>query len=370
MGTTSNRFDLIRLVLASLVFLYHTVALSGLAIGSALELNLAIVAELAIQGFFIVSGLLVYGSLERSSSLMDYAGKRVRRLFPAYAVIVLIPAAISLVMSFGQAGALTDTLRYLGANLIFLNFLEPNLPGLFEANRFTEVNGALWTLKIEVMFYLALPVMAWGLSRMRKYWWIGLGGLVVVAFAWVELFLQSGWPYADQLARQLPGQMMFFAAGMALWKWRDQLLPHAPICIAIGGIALAASLMVPGLETLRVLGLSGLVLGVAFTSGPALNAARWGDVSYGVYIVHFPIVQTLVALGIFAQLGLWGGAAISAVLVFAASFILWWWVEKPALRRDSHYRQASQERANDGRIRNDHTGRHAGWDSDPDTKPT
>ena len=50
--------------------------------------------------------------------------------------------------------------RYLGWNLAFLNFMEPALPGVFEANRFTEINGALWTLKIEVMFYLVLPLLA------------------------------------------------------------------------------------------------------------------------------------------------------------------------------------------------------------------
>ncbi|MEL6724673.1 MAG: acyltransferase family protein, partial [Pseudomonadota bacterium] len=167
MGTTSNRFDFVRLVLASLVFLYHAVALSALVSGSVLERNLAIIAELAIQGFFIVSGLLVYGSLERSSSIADYAGKRVRRLYPAYATIILIPACVSLILSFGQDGALESILRYLGANLIFLNFLQPTLPGLFEAQRFPEVNGALWTLKIEVLFYLVLPVFAWGLSQLR-----------------------------------------------------------------------------------------------------------------------------------------------------------------------------------------------------------
>ena len=370
MGTTSNRFDFIRLVLASLVFLYHAVALSGAAADGPLELNLAIAAELAIQGFFIVSGLLVYGSLERSHSLADYAGKRVRRLYPAYATIIVVPALASLFLSFGQDGAIAETLRYLGANLIFLNFVEPNLPGLFEGHRFTQVNGALWTLKIEVMFYLALPILALILTRLKSLWWVGIGAFVLAAFAWIELVQAFQWAHADQLSRQLPGQMMFFAAGMALWELQDRLRPHAWLCLLIGGAALAAAAFVPGLEALRVLGLSGLVVGVAFTPGPALNAARWGDISYGVYIVHFPIVQALIAFGVFAQFGLWGGVAVSAVLVFAASFILWWWVEKPALRQDSHYRKASEERAKDERIRNDHAGRHAGWDRDPDTKPT
>ena len=110
---------------------------------------------------------------------------------------------------------------------------------------------------------------------------------------------------------------------------------------AIGAVALALSLIVPGLEALRVLGLTGLIAGVAFMPGPALNAAAWGDVSYGVYITHFPILQALVAMGVFSALGPIGGLALSTALVFAASYALWWWVEKPALRADSHYRKAA-----------------------------
>lgn len=370
MGTTSNRFDFVRLTLASLVFLYHAVALSAGPSGAQFEAELAIIAELAIQGFFIVSGLLVYGSLERSSSLSDYAGKRIRRLYPAYLVIILIPALVSLVLTFGDPGAIGDILHYLGANAIFLNFLEPGLPGLFEGQRFTAVNGALWTLKIEVMFYLALPLLAWGLSRLKSLWWLGLAALVLIGFAWKHTILALDGAYSAQLARQLPGQLMYFAAGMTLWRLREQLHAHSVLALVLGTLALALSLAIPELSALRVIGLSGLIVGVAFAPGPEMNAARWGDVSYGVYIVHFPIIQGLVMAGVFDLLGQASGLILSAALTLAASFLLWWWVEKPALRRDSHYRKATKQRARDERIRDDHPGRHASWNSDSNPEPS
>ena len=345
MGTSLNRFDALRLAFASMVFVYHAVALSGLVVDASLELHLARLAELSIQGFFIISGALVYGSWTRSRGLADYASKRVRRLYPAYVVIILIPAAISAVLTFGQPGALPEIAAYVGANLVFLNFFEPNLPGLFESHRFTAVNGALWTLKIEVMFYLAVPVLAWGLSKLTRYWWVGLGALALGGLVWQQAALAMNHPLSEQIARQLPGQMMYFAAGMAMWRLWDVVRAKALLLLLIGGLALAAALLVPELEALRALGLFGLIAGCAFARGPELNAARWGDISYGVYIVHFPIVQGLVAAGLFDAMGLTAGIALSAIIVFPISYLLWWWVEKPALRRDSHYRQVSGERA-------------------------
>lgn len=309
-----------------------------------MEQVLATMAELSIQGFFIVSGALVFGSYERSRGLADYAGKRVRRLYPAYLVVILVPAIVAGFVSIQASEDVAGIVRYIGANLIFLNFLEPNLPGLFEGQRFTEVNGALWTLKIEVMFYMVLPVIAWVLSRLGRFWWVGVAGLVLGAMVWKETMLALDVSYGVQLARQLPGQMMFFAAGIALWKVWDVARASARLWFCLGAIALCLSLFVPGLEALRVLGLTGLIAGVAFSPGPALNVAGWGDVSYGVYIVHFPIVQALVSLGAFSALGVWGGLLLSTILVFGTSYMLWWFIEKPALRQDSHYRTVATQR--------------------------
>ena len=345
MVTPFNRFDLVRLVLASWVFVYHAFVLSSAQPGGAIEGGLAVMAELSIQGFFIVSGALVYGSYERSKNLADYAGKRVRRLYPAYAVVILVPALIAGVYALQSERSILDVLKYVGANLVFLNFLEPNLPGFFEGQRFTEVNGALWTLKIEVMFYLLLPLIAWALARLGKHWWLGIGALILMAFAWVELMMASETALAPALARQLPGQMMFFAAGIVLWKIWPLARAQAVWFGLIGGVALALSLLIPGFEALRVLGLAGLIVGLAFGPGPALNVASYGDVSYGIYIVHFPIAQMLVSFGAFNALGIVGGLILSAILVVLTSYALWWWVEKPALRRDSHYKITSTRKA-------------------------
>jgi peptidoglycan/LPS O-acetylase OafA/YrhL len=334
--TQTNRFDLIRLLLAAGVFTYHSVALAAVDVGGPLEAGLAQFAEICIQGFFIVSGALVAGSLDRAKGLADYAGKRFRRLYPAYAVILLIPAAVSFALTQDGQGVL----RYLAANLAFANFLEPNLPGLFAANRFPEVNGALWTLKIEVMFYIALPVIFLVLNMFRRFWWIAIMGLYIAGEAWAYFVPQVvGGGAGEIIARQLPGQMAFFAMGIALWKLEPLLRRRWSRLALPGMVFLAASLIHPLLEPLRAIALAALIAAIAFAPGPALSPARFGDISYGLYITHFPILQAMLAAGLLTTLGLPAFFALAALLVVLASLALWHLVEKPALRPSSHYRK-------------------------------
>lgn len=340
MPSYANRFDFIRLILAAGVFIYHAVVIGAFTPFGEAERVLAFLAEASIEGFFIVSGLLVAGSLDRSSGLADYAGKRVRRLYPAYAVVIFVPAAISLFLTWDVAGVGS----YLAANLVFLNFLAPDLPGLFADNRFTAVNGALWTLKIEVMFYLVLPLILMGLNRLRSFWWAGIVLLYAAGEAWAMLVPGIAEQAAGtELGRQLPGQMAFFAMGIALWKASPGIQNRWGALALCGTALLGATYLHPPLEPLRALALAGVIGAVAWAPGPELNAARFGDVSYGLYITHFPILQALAAAGLAATLGLAGFLALATVLTLAASFALWHLVEKPALRPSSHYRRVAED---------------------------
>ena len=104
-----------------------------------------------------------------------------------------------------------------------------------------------------------------------------------------------------------------------------------------GAVLLAFSMLLPLAEPLRALGLGSVAIWAAIGLPRLFDAAKFGDLSYGLYIVHFPIIQTVVALGVFtasAALGL----AVSAFAALAAALLLWWLVERPALRTDSAYR--------------------------------
>ncbi len=292
-----NNFDLLRFVFAFTVLLVHSHALSR-------ETELLVFArflssEVAIQGFFVVSGYLVFMSLETSRGVGDYLEKRVRRIYPAYFAVVAGCALLGVLASTVPVAQYfsADLVRYIAANLVFLNFLEPNLPGVFRDNPISEVNGALWTLKIEVMFYVAVPVIARLEARLgRGRTLLALYLLAAVYVVGMDgLHRRTGSAHYLVLQRQLPGQLGFFLAGAACyyyanalasrWRW---ILPSAAIALLVGQAWWPLKVLV------LPMAFGALVVYAAVGMRHLGNFGKYGDLSYGIYILHFPVIQWLV----------------------------------------------------------------------------
>lgn len=336
-----NNFDLVRLALASTVFLFHVYALSRAPELAFLDRFLS--ADFAVKGFFAVSGYLVFMSYERSASLREYFEKRARRILPAYVAVIILATLAGLWLTsldfsrYFSEGAL----RYLAANLAFANFLAPTLPDVFESNPHNAVNGALWTLKIEVMFYLTLPLIV-ALFRFfgRRAVIVAIYGLSAAYSFFLTLAAErTAEPIYAMLARQYPGQLTFFMCGALLYYAAPQL-GRTPYLLAFVA-ACAYLLLIGGTDPfIAPLAISYAVLYFALAFPYLGNFARFGDFSYGVYILHFPILQYLVQRGSFAH-DPWQAFAVACALVALSAVMLWHFVEKPALRGSSHYRRAA-----------------------------
>lgn len=336
----ANNFDLIRFVLAAIVFLFHAGGLPG---RPELEpLGRWLSAEFAVQGFFTVSGYLIFMSYERSGTLGQYFDRRVRRIYPAYAFVVLACAAAGLALTRLPTAdylASPELLRYVGWNLLFLNFLQPTLPGVFEGNPLTVVNGALWTLKVEVMFYLSVPVLAWLFRRLPRAACMAALYLLSVAYTLVLREMVQAPGLLERLQFQLPGQLTYFLAGAMFYYYP----PGRRLALGLAVVALPLLLLEGVPEVLlRPLAVGALIHYLALGLPWLGNFGRHGDYSYGLYILHFPILQALVALGAFRD-SAWVGLGIAAPLVLAGAWASWRWIEKPFLRRSSHYVVAEDE---------------------------
>lgn len=144
----TNNLDLMRLLLASAVFVHHLADVSKVDALEPLHLS----ALFAVQGFFVISGFLVAKSCESSRSIWSFYEKRIRRVYPAYAFVVIITFVLFYWLSSAEGFLeyLGSGLRYLIAQLTFMGFAQHSIPGVFEGNPIQAVNGSLWTLKIEL----------------------------------------------------------------------------------------------------------------------------------------------------------------------------------------------------------------------------
>jgi len=353
-----NNFDLLRFLLAFTVFLYHVHILSQ---REELQfLSAWASADMAVKGFFVVSGYLVFMSHERAAGIRDYFEKRARRIYPAYFWIVCACAVGGFFVTSAPAREYFSlgVVRYLAANLAFLNFLAPTLPGVFAGNPFTPaVNGALWTIKVEVMFYLCVPLIAWLTRRNRGGLWLAAiyALSVVYTLSLTHLATATGKPIYQTLAMQLPGQMTYFTVGIALYRYRNEIAGWLRLLLVP---ALAVFLLTDrtALTFLEPAGLGILVIFVASRMRYLGNFGRYGDFSYGIYIIHFPVLQTMITFGLFDH-NAYGALAAATVAVVGGAFLWWHLIEKRWLARTSHYVLAT---TSDGEASRESTARHAG----------
>lgn len=333
---TRNNFDLLRVLFALTVCLVHAHVLSGYRELGWIQTVLS--SDIAVQAFFVVSGFLIFMSYERSSSLRSYLDKRVRRIYPAYATIVLLCAfglwtvsSLSIEDYFSPAW-----LKYVGFNLAFLNFVQPSLPGVFEGHEFDAVNGALWTLKIEVMFYAAVPVLVYLFRRLGRLPVIAAVYFLSLGYAAVMNWQaqRTGAGIWLELGRQLPGQLSYFMAGAFIYYFLPLFERRVGYFVAFAAAVFVARGYVPT-AVFEPLALAILVafFGLYQYAG---NFGKYGDFSYGIYIIHFPLIQIALHFGVFsAQPWLYLIFVVSATLFGA--MLMWHLVEKRFLLRNNHY---------------------------------
>jgi peptidoglycan/LPS O-acetylase OafA/YrhL len=209
---------------------------------------------------------------------------------------------------------------------------------VFEGNLLREVNGALWTLKIEVMFYAAVPIFAWAFRKIGHLRVIAAVYVLSIAYWYGMGLLAAKTDSATYVAlgRQLPGQLSYFMVGAFFFYYFDFFVRRAA-WFAAGAVLLAVTGWFLPLDPLEPFWLGTLVALAAFFAY-AGRFGRYGDFSYGIYILHFPVVQTLVYLGLFAW-SPWAATAVAAAIVLCLAALLWHFVEKPWLKSSSHYRQ-------------------------------
>ena len=148
----NNNFDLIRLIAAFQVLLWHGAV--HLKVFDSLFVFLSLIFQFpGVPIFFTISGFLISYSLERNNfDLKKYFKNRSLRIFPALWVCTIFTAI--LLFLFGKMTVLKDEISWFLAQISFFQFYSsPSLKSWGVGHP----NGSLWSIAIELQFYLILP---------------------------------------------------------------------------------------------------------------------------------------------------------------------------------------------------------------------
>lgn len=333
-----NNFTLVRFVLASSVIYTHSFWLiHGVEGRDDLSVVLgAPISAYAVDGFFFLSGFLVYPSLLRLGKVSSFALARLARLWPALAMSVSLTVIGGLFVTTASPAQYFsgETLRFLGGNLS-LTFGAYYLTGIDCGSEPCNLNGSLWTLTWEARCYLTLAILAClGLVSPKSMSRVILPLTFAGALVW-DL------PAVEQLARSLAGDgivynldtfdrlWFLFALGIAAYVFRERIRLSWLVLAGLFMVNVAAHKLGYGLHV-RALFIGYTVLCFGFlTAKRGALSGRWPDYSYGMYIYAFPvmlIVNALIEPESHLLLAL-----INLIATLPIAALSWHWLEKPAL---------------------------------------
>lgn len=147
----SNNFNFLRLLLTVLVLLSHSPELIDgdrhREILTSLFHTISF-GELAVDGFFLLSGYLITQSWQRTPQLLNFLKKRILRIYPGFIVATLMCAFVvaPLGASHSNYFAQFNAFQFLKGMLLLS---PPVVPPVFISQPYPFVNGAMWTIAYE-----------------------------------------------------------------------------------------------------------------------------------------------------------------------------------------------------------------------------
>ena len=335
----SNTFTAMRIVFAMAVVYAHAILIPmGSPYHGIWPEFVDATVQLALDGFFILSGYMITASLLNRNDMLSFTLSRVLRIFPGLIAVVLLMwlviGPLFTELPLGQYWTNAQTLQF---PLMVLSQADPlaGLPEVFNASPIGRaMDGALWTIRYELLAYLGVGLLAAvGLYRHRSLIlvWAGLAAVCGVLY---QIFGYSGIGEGtiSTMARFGPA----FMIGAGFYAARDQI----PLSSGYVGLALLAAFASQGTAmgpVMLQIALAWLYLWVGFLDvpgrvGKALREVE--DVSYGIYILHWPL--GMMAFAVIPGIGANALFAIMTVSAIAAGWVMRVTVEKPALAMKPH----------------------------------
>lgn len=303
---------------------------------------------LGVDVFFVISGYLITSNIRNEIlagrfSFYEFYFRRAKRILPAAYVTFFVTAIVAQIL-LAQADLADFGKQLVGAVTFTANFVLANQSGYFDASAELKPLLHVWSLAIEEQYYLALPLVLF--FTPRRFWLFVLAATLVLSFSYSQL--QEDRTDAFFLIQSRAWELMIGSLG-ALIGGSAQLsrairLAFWPALVALVALPLLQpSRAHPGIDALAIC-VATLVVILRQHPRAGANVAiaslgRFGDFSYSLYLVHWPIFSFLehVWIGMVPE-----KVRVAAVLLsLLLGYLMYVFVEQPFRRTEKPPRAAS-----------------------------
>jgi peptidoglycan/LPS O-acetylase OafA/YrhL len=313
--------DALRGLAALAVVVFHYTTFYQQEIGHRQPLGFGFPAgNYGVHLFFLISGFVIFMTLERTRTAMDFVVSRFSRLFPAYWAAMALTAAVVIAIGMPR-------------QQIPVRDLALNLTMIQQILGAEHLDGSYWTLEVELFFY-AQMLLWFALGQLKRIHWIVAAWLAMaVVYAETEHHhIHFSYTLRELLIlRHIP----FFALGVLFYRVYTQPQESranlAMIALSLLAIWIAKEppYFYAALVCTAIFGL--------FVTGNLrwLRAAPFGffgAISYSLYLLHqaigIAVIHRLEAAGVHSLFAV----AATTVLVLSMAWALTRLVEQPAMR--------------------------------------
>lgn len=368
-----NSFDVVRLAAACAVFLAHQLNIAGYALPGYGQPSLGPfgpkLADAGLYVFFALSGYLVYQSLDADPRPSRFLSARALRIYPGALANTLACVLFGAAVTSATAAAYwsdPEVARYLFHNAaILLTPTQFQLPQVLSESPWPSVNVPIWTLKYEILCYVALLVaykLIGARPGLRQFCLVGAASACTALFAAQRAFpemLPSG---SDTLASFSAVHIIRF---LMVFCWGAAYAAAGPATglrratVAAALVCAVAILPMPEIRftlTTLLIGFAAIEIGRSRLLY-SRTYHRCGDLSYGFYLYAFPIQMFTLTRWLDAS-NFWWLTLADLVLALACAALSWRLLERPALRLKRGRRDGigfgaaprPRERATDGSL--------------------
>lgn len=297
--------------------------------------------------FFVMSGFLLSASFERNGSLVPYFRNRLSRIYPGLWACLLVTI---IVFSFVGADFVhASALPWFFAQAVGLIYT----PAFLDQFGYGSYNGSLWTIVVELQFYLILPVIYFLYKQFSpkktsdKFFYLFFGLSFLLALA-LKLYPPTFFGGIGKLIRYsfLP-HIYIFMSGILLqrlkvWQWNivrgKALWWMGAFLLFVYTIPVSA---ISSMIAMIVLAFCTVSLGYS-APGIAKKLLKDRDISYGVYMYHGMLLSILVEINVIGSVWYLVGVAVITFVLAWLSYVI---IEAPAMKKAKSFNKKYEEKA-------------------------